>query len=559
MSRSMNKPIRVESIKIAVFRKFKDATIDFAKRVTLITGRNGTAKSTLLGILAQPFSFGNAREPDKADESAYISNYHGVRLFENKDISGSPFTYECDQVFRLSEKFDTPDKEYRYETVVSGIDFNTDKSSPLRTKKLITVRQPRAGKLRFVTGPGLDTSISHNAGEGNFPHPVIYLSLGRVLPLAESKRCNIHTGANELTSCENDWYCKAYKEIFSIYDENPTSKLMDATGKKTSIVPNTDCYDGESISAGQDNIGRILTAILSFRRLKVKLGSKYRGGLLLVDEFDATLHAAAQIRLMEVLVKEAKDLDLQIVATTHSLFLVETCLQSALRKETGIVHLQGFSSLIKVESNAKLVDLLADLKNISVLQKKTTGKKRCSVALEDNVAIAFLKALVKKRAGLSTKISFSNIIGNNKPSNISGEYLRIIATNSHKISELNNVVFIPDPDMEWAKQTNIENVIALPGKYSIERQVYRMLKDLSDQDAFWEGCKVTNYSKATSIGNYSTLNEASTPEVKKWFREQKQYWGVGQTLVYDLYYEKNKDECEAFLNKLQVLVERACQ
>lgn len=296
--------ISIESLIITEFRKFKDKRIDFIKPITLITGQNGTAKSTVLGMLAQPFSFGSEKEKGEADKSVYISNYHGILLSNYVDIAGNFYTYPCDKVFRLSKKHDTPTKRYLYETKLKGLDFSKDANSPLKNKKLLTVKQPREGKLRFVTGPGLNESISHNKGEGNFPHPVIYLSLGRLLPLAEVKQCEISPIQGKLDESESNWYVNAYKEIFSIVDETPQSELMETREKKRSVVPLTTDYDGESCSAGQDNIGRLLTALLSFRRLKQSLGDHYRGGLLLIDEIDATLHPASQVRLTKLISRE---------------------------------------------------------------------------------------------------------------------------------------------------------------------------------------------------------------------------------------------------------------
>ena len=151
--------ISVKSLKIKEFRKFRDNQIDFNKPITLITGRNGTAKSTLLGMLAQPFSFDS-----KKDCSAYIDNYHGLDLTKYVDIAGNLFTYPCDKVFRLSKAHDTPDKKYLYETELDGLNLNENPDSPLKTKRLLTVRQARSGnKLRFVTGPAIEgsESISH--------------------------------------------------------------------------------------------------------------------------------------------------------------------------------------------------------------------------------------------------------------------------------------------------------------------------------------------------------------------------------------------------------------
>lgn len=58
-------------------------------------------------------------------------------------------------------------------------------------------------------------------------------------------------------------------------------------------------------------------SMLSFRRLK-QTREAWTGGLLLIDEIDATLHPAAQKRLIDLLVKEAKVNDIQVVVTTHS-------------------------------------------------------------------------------------------------------------------------------------------------------------------------------------------------------------------------------------------------
>ena len=149
------KMISVASLIISEFRKFRDRRIDFVKPVTLITGQNGTAKSTLLGMLAQPFSFGSEKEREKQDKSAYTTNYHGLKLADYVDIAGNFYTYPCDKIFRLSKVHDTPDKRYIYETRLQGLDFRVDVDSPLKTKKLLTVKQPRGEKLRFVTGPAL--------------------------------------------------------------------------------------------------------------------------------------------------------------------------------------------------------------------------------------------------------------------------------------------------------------------------------------------------------------------------------------------------------------------
>jgi len=66
-------------------------------------------------------------------------------------------------------------------------------------------------------------------------------------------------------------------------------------------------------SSGQDNLGQILLAILSFRKLKEEQGEQWQGGILLIDEIDATLHPAAQSKLIKLFIQEAKENKLQIL------------------------------------------------------------------------------------------------------------------------------------------------------------------------------------------------------------------------------------------------------
>lgn len=560
-----SKPIGVESLVITEFRKFHNQRIDFIKPITLITGQNGTAKSTLLGMLAQPFSFGSEKEKDKQDASAYLGNYHGLKLFDYVDIAGNSYTYPCDKIFRLSKKHDTPDKRYLYETKLRGLDFAIEVNSPLKAKKLLTVQQPRDKKLRFVTGPALQgsESISHKAGEGNFPHPVIYLSLGRLLPLAEVKNCEISQGQGNLDADESKWYVDAYKSIFSVIDETPDSGLMETKEKKRSIVPLTATYDGESCSAGQDNIGRLLTALLSFRRLKNRLGDRYRGGLLLIDEVDATLHPASQVRLMDILCKEANDLALQIVATTHSLYLIETCLTS-LKKSIGVVRVKKSGNGITVDSNATGDDIRADLKNIAIPPPKRKRGRKVSIVLEDGEAVKLFKFLVSRRKILNGRLSIANIKGkktDDKATNLSGQYLKIFAENANKIPELQDVIFVPDGDMDWAKTAKPKNpnVVALPGTKPIEVQIFEMLKKLADNDSFWNGCLGTNYCKQVAIGNHTVLLASDIKGVKKWYGKQRPYWGRGNAIVFERYYQENSKECDDFLLHLENAVSRCEQ
>lgn len=76
--------------------------------------------------------------------------------------------------------------------------------------------------------------------------------------------------------------------------------------------------------------------MLSFKKLKRDMGADWDGGLLLIDELDATLHPAAQLRLISLMEKEAKSVGYQIVFTTHStVILKELSGKNQFNKEGG--------------------------------------------------------------------------------------------------------------------------------------------------------------------------------------------------------------------------------
>lgn len=58
--------------------------------------------------------------------------------------------------------------------------------------------------------------------------------------------------------------------------------------------------------------------------LKEKYPDDYKGGILAIDELDATMYPASQKELLAVLRKYSSRLNLQVFFTTHSLSLLES-------------------------------------------------------------------------------------------------------------------------------------------------------------------------------------------------------------------------------------------
>lgn len=549
MDPSENDCVKIEKISIEQFRRFKNVEFDIGKNITLIAGQNGTSKSTLLGMLCQPFSFG-VHQGEKAgspDNSTYIGNYHGINLAEYHEITGSIFRYVCQDVFRLSSLHDTLSKRYIYRLHLSGDSINKD--SPIFTDGLLVraVKRKDRGKerIRFVAGPG----ARQEAGEGNFPHPVIYLGLNRLWPLALLTKLDIKA-IPEITNVDKEWYIRKYNEILVLDEHDNTTEFL-----KTGNAPREDFigtsskdYNSESCSAGQDNLGQVLTSILSFRHLKSKLGEKYKGGALLIDELDATFHVVAQQRLLKTLLEASNELKLQIIATTHSLPLLKEAFHSGLKRDIKVLYLKKQSKNI-VDSGFTSYEQLKDNLYVHATPVSRMTYRKVSIFFEDSVGKNMFFAIV----GNSLNKYLNRV--EMKIKSLDAGSLKNLAALSAKVPELKNVIFIPDGDVkgEFKNHKNHKNILFLPGESRPETLLYNNLKDTDDSNKFWNKCKsVSNsYNRQVAVTKPEKLPNQSTSQdekkwYKKWYEEQSKYWGEMNNIVYGKWAGDNKGLCKDF-------------
>ena len=79
----------IKSVEIEQFRAFENASFDLGKRITAISGRNATQKTTVLGMIGQPFT---------------ISKEHP--MYGCKTIDGYNFRSQFKEKFKISPTHD---------------------------------------------------------------------------------------------------------------------------------------------------------------------------------------------------------------------------------------------------------------------------------------------------------------------------------------------------------------------------------------------------------------------------------------------------------------------
>lgn len=514
----------IEKVNISKFRKFIDLEIKCGKKLTVIAGQNGTQKTTLLGLLAHPFSM-SKKNPDDENIASTAEDEQVKDFSEAKTIQGHTFQSKFASKFKFDNaKERAKDHEYSLYMYDKSIGNNG-----IFTLESI-MRDKKSQKLR------LWKKGARKAGDGYMHYPVIYLSLKRVSPIGEEQKISNNTV--NLTNEEQNFLKSNYDEILSLPPEEYETNELKSSNKST-LVSHPSTYSALTVSAGQDNIGSILTAVLSFKRLKEEFPSEYKGGLLFIDEIESTLYPASQENLVRKLFKYAKDFQLQIFCTTHSPSIINIAMKDEYKKDCAFNYLKSFGlSKIIVDEKATPEQIYAHLSLTPIIPPSSPEKIR--VYTEDEEARLFLRAL------LPTKyIRLLDIVKVNIGAN------ELVGLKNRKIKEFTNNLIVLDGD----QTTRARNIINLPGQYGPDKLLHEFLKNLPTDNPFWPDVETTGaYSYQVCFRNHheppSTTEGEQRKFYKKWFKEQcdNHWWDRNNLKAFKYWISQNQAVAEDFKN-----------
>src|SRR5690606_20725620 len=166
--------MKLKKINITHFRHLQNLEFDFGKVITVIAGGNGIGKTSLLGIIGHVFKYG--ANPKNLFSNRFESNYS--------------------HVFRFSTQHDTFNYNYK-------ITFDDDTS---RNAELRILQENNKTRHRIDVGGRV-------RGGGKIKKPVIYLSLKRLIPLAEER--TVKFGTENLDTADIVKYNTMYNRILS--------------------------------------------------------------------------------------------------------------------------------------------------------------------------------------------------------------------------------------------------------------------------------------------------------------------------------------------------------
>lgn len=496
-------------IEIDRFRALKNISFNIGNKLTAIAGKNGTLKTTTLGIIGQPFSLQNSDIP----------------MYGEETIDGYNFKSQFSEKFKLSTDKDKPG-EHLWRLYLTPDIYSNDSG----IFELESIYRDKGKKqIRFWSTKGKDK------GTGYLQYPVVFLSLKRLYPIGENKTVELND--YNLSLEEKEILIKWYKEIFTDINRNDFDIKKIKTSSKNSTSISTNEIDPITISAGQDNIGKILLTILSFKRLKDKYPFDYQGGLILIDELEATLHSSALRKLLKILIKSAGDYKLQIIFTTHSEdIVIKELLSAKYSNDNTILYFKKVDDEVKVYENELSLDQIKSDLGSEIINSDDT---KIRIYTEDDVGMRIVKCLLpndKKK-----KFDFINLnLGE-------GEYKNLL---DHKCKDFLNSIIIVDGD-QWNNKSLLKhkNVITLPGKHLPEKFLYDFLYNLPENDEYWN-TKPGGYDKPICFYNHP--NAHCKEQYKEWFTQQQQHFGKGLSRLMNRWKKSNPELHNKFIRDFEI-------
>jgi hypothetical protein len=384
------------------------------------------------------------------------------------------------------------------------------------------VRDRAKGGIRIWSAEG------RSKGMGYIQLPVIFLSLKRLLPVGEEKKVTHDPIA--LSEEERRFFERYHSQILLLSDTLTDVELVESNNKN-SLGAVTDRSDGLTNSAGQDNVGKILSAVLSFRRIREKFPNDYKGVVLLIDEIDATMYPAAQEELVQALYRFASDFNIQIVFTTHSETVVKIVLGKEYSTSTKVILLDRRDDSVVPHKELSPREILANL-SVFPLPEDVLNQK-IKIYCEDDEARLFVKGLIPRER--LKQIEFVNV-------SVGGDELIHLAQRC-KIPEFIHNLIILDGDKKTPAR--LKNFLALPGGKSPEELFFLFLKNLNERDSFWDKSPA-GYTKQVCFRGYESIEPNNRVEYKNWFNGQKANWGRGCFKLFKRWISDNLSEAGVF-------------
>lgn len=466
------------NIDIPPFRKLKNIHLEFSDRITLIAGHNGIGKSTILALIA------NGSGLTEKNFNTYTGKTFQGNLNEIIFID-----YDTEFINKAGKSLPRPILKYEL-----GGDFLEKRCALTKRTRAATKTKIARDEVRVVprnhpaenfTIPGTNIIIGDSS---KVPLPTIYLGMTRMLPIGEIDPDLIENTPDSTIHPEDaDFIINFVNDVIGVSAVNGDKTIVTQSIQGTTKHSKHPAYNhsAKTVSLGQDSLSSIATALASFKKIKRESGKSYRGGLLVIDEIDAGFHPHAQKKLIQKIATAARSLDLQVIATTHSLPLIESIHpdeQPAERRGEPldkVIYIRDTKN--PTVSDLTLNEIRGDMNLTPPKKEPRSTAKHIKIYLEDAEANLFLKLILTRKLQNKVKLACKFLL---KPIPISLGCDNLQGLQSFD-PYFKKVIIVVDADATVKR--GMKNIVKLPGGkdrngkgYNPERTIYEFVKSLVD-------------------------------------------------------------------------------
>jgi len=461
----------IQKINVVKYRKLKDLAFSFSKKVNVISGTNGTCKTSLLHMVSNSFQ----AVTQKCD---WVSDKSCLEVIKQVNSLINP---KIESLTKGDKVHNDPANG------VKGTIFTVDYygHSPIEFRKHNSKLNNRYAVKPWYR-PGTTEKLPFC--------PVIYLGLARLYPFGEYLNDEaVQKLKKNLPSEYQQMIATIYSSLSGINVSAVSSQKMGDIKTRADFESDKEGIDSNTISAGEDNLFIIICALVSLRYYFENITSNNEvESVLLIDEFDATLHPSLQERLLKIFRQYADAYKIQIVFTTHSLSTVEAALKN---KDNVIYLIDNVSNAIIMES--------PDIYKIKRHLSGITGddiylNKSIPVFTEDAEARLFMRILFDYYEESTPEFSSVRRFFHPVDANIGCKNLISIFSDSYLLQTTMKCACVLDGDQRAQADVN-KYIITLPGGDSPEKLIMSYAQQLYDNDStFWTNPLILelNYGKA---------------------------------------------------------------
>lgn len=429
---------------------------------------------------------------------------------------------------------------------------------------------------KTVTEVIKETKKQHDIGDsGRIPVPTVFVSLSRLFPIGETRLSEKNISKNNEIVKDGvidkyvEWYNRVLpnsinKDKYSSSNVKKIKKIVNTNGRLHVKLVDSDT---KTQSVGEDNLGAIISALVDFYFLKEKQGNAYNGGIICIDEIDASLHPSAQIRLFELLDELSNTLRLQIFITTHSMTLLEKIIkmQNKDNKMYSLVYILD-PRIPRIKNNISSIE---DIKS-DMFDENSYYKPIIKIYCEDEETKFIFEQLIRiinkdKNFNLPEYKIFPMYLGHTQLENLRNfdtyfeSVIMLVDGDSRKEQGKNVLNKYLNNDIIGLNSKKLkENTLALPTFLAPESYFYFILSEILNDTVFWQQLERLNlHSNYTSYNLSTILNKVKLDEegniqndkLKEVFCRNtlsriKNFIDETQALAY--YYEKKPEKLERF-------------